>query len=574
MDNIDNKVIIIFILTTIIAALLIIIILNAIQKRKIKRIKKQLDKLEVEKNMLDSSPVIPELSKIESINRNEKLEAMYENWKNRLNEIRTEQIPKITDMLLEVDYSLSKMDHKTAAYKMAKLEMEMYKVRTNSDFLLKEIREITTSDERNRNIITTLKTKYRKLFDKFNQAKSDFGEIAEPIELQFENIAKRFEIFESAMEQNEYTEVPAITTSIDDMLKHMEIVVNEIPSIVLLSKTILPKKIKDVEEEYNKLCSEGYPLDYLNVEYNIEEANKKLVDIMDRSSVLNLENSLVELKVLLDYFENLFTEFDKEKIARREYEESCKIYTQKFNKTNKIVTEIFNQLDEIKRLYNLSDDSIKALNEIKDELDKANDDYKILVEHTSNNTFAYSKLVKEIETIIIRYSSIEERLDLVLDSIGNMKDDESRARQQLEEIKGILKDARNQTREYNLPVIPQSYIVELNDAQLAIKEIMKELDKKPITIEVLNTRVDTARDLVLKVYGTTKKMMRLASFAEMAVVYGNRYRTMDLELDRNLTHAEKLYFEGEYQKSLEISINSLNKIEPGIYDKLLNLYSK
>ena len=133
MDNIDNKVIIIFVLTTIIAALLIIIILNAIQKRKIKRIKKQLDKLEVEKNMLDSSPVIPELSKIESINRNEKLEAMYENWKNRLNEIRTEQIPKITDMLLEVDYSLSKMDHKTAAYKMAKLEREMYKVRTNSD---------------------------------------------------------------------------------------------------------------------------------------------------------------------------------------------------------------------------------------------------------------------------------------------------------------------------------------------------------------------------------------------------------------------------------------------------------
>ena len=43
--------------------------------------------------------------------------------------------------------------------------------------------------------------------------------------------------------------------------------------------------------------------------------------------------------------------------------------------------------------------AIKALNEIKDELDKANDDYKILVEHTSNNTFAYSKLVKEIETI-------------------------------------------------------------------------------------------------------------------------------------------------------------------------------
>ena len=57
------------------------------------------------------------------------------------------------------------MDHKKAAYEMAKLEMEIYKVRSNSDFLLKEIKEITTSEERNRSMITTLKTKYRQLFD-------------------------------------------------------------------------------------------------------------------------------------------------------------------------------------------------------------------------------------------------------------------------------------------------------------------------------------------------------------------------------------------------------------------------
>lgn len=574
MSDINNKLVLVFVLATIITVALIITILNVIQSRKNKNIKKQLDKLEVEKNLLDSSPVIPELSKIESINRNEKLEAMYENWKNRLNEIRTTQIPKITDMLLEADYSLSKMDYKSTIYKMARLEMEIYKVRTNSDFLLNEIKEITTSEERNRNIITTLKIKYRQLFEKFSQEKKEYGNIAEPVELQFENIAKRFELFENAMDQNAYTEVPTIINAIDDMLKHMTIVINEIPSIYLLAVNILPKKIKDIEIEYKNMVEEGYPLDYLNVEYNIEEANKKLVDILDRSSVLNLENSLIELKVLLDYFENLFTEFDKEKIARKEYTEANKTFKQKFEKTNNIIIEMFNQLDEIKKLYNLSDEDIIELNNIKEELEKAGSDYNLLIEHTGNNAFAYTKIVKEIETIIIRISNIEERIDIILDSIGNMKEDEVRARQQLEEIKEILRQAKNKSREYALPIIPQNYIVELNDAQLAIKEIVKELEKKPITIDVLNTRVDTARDLVLKVLGTTKKMMRLAMFAEMAIVYGNRYRSSHDGLDKQLTSAEKLYFEGDYQKSLEISINCLNKIEPGIYDKLLSLYSK
>ena len=154
-----------------------------------------------------------------------------------------------------------------------------------------------------------------------------------------------------------------------------------------------------------------------------------------------------------------------------------------------------------------------------------------------------------------------------------MKEDEIRARQQLEEIKAILKESKHKIREYELPVVPKTYFVELNDAQSAIKEIVKELEKKPITISVLNTRVDTARDLVLKLHGTTKEMMRTAMFAEMAIVYGNRYRSETEELNKQLNYAERLFFAGEYKKSLELSINSLNKVESGIYDKLLSLYA-
>ena len=105
-----------------------------------------------------------------------------------------------------------------------------------------------------------------------------------------------------------------------------------------------------------------------------------------------------------------------------------------------------------------------------------------------------------------------------------------------------------------------------------MREIVKELDRKPITIETLNTRVDTARDLALKLYGKTKEMMKTAMFAEMAIVYGNRYRSSEKEIDRNLNYSEVLFNKGDYQKSLELTINSLNKLEPGIYDKLLKLY--
>lgn len=568
-----NIVILLSVSIFIVSVILIIVVLYLLQNRKNKKYKEEIDKLEIEKNKLDSSPVIPELSKIESYLNNEKLEAMYNNWKERLDVIRTNQIPKITDMLLDADYSLSKMDYKKTIYKIAKLEMEIYKVRTNSEFLLNEIKEITGSEERNRAIVTKLKIKYRELYQKFQNTKQEFGDIGKTVELQFESIAHKFEEFEDLMEKNEYTEVVPVVKNIDDMIKHMTNVVEELPGIYLLSTSILPKKIEEVKEKYEKMTKKGYPLDYLNIEYNIKEAEEKIEDILKRAQVLNIEDSLFELKVLLDYFESLFTDFEKEKVNKSDYEEANKVFKIKFDKINNLMNDMLGSINEIKTLYNLKEKDLEELYKIKEELDSLKNDYDVLIEHTSNNTFAFSALTKEIENLSLKLVKLDERVDVILDSIGSMKEDEIRARQQLEEIKVILKESKTKIREYSLPVIPKTYFVELNDAQMAIKEIIKELDKKPITINVLNTRVDTARDLVLKLYQTTKEMVRTAMFAEMAIVYGNRYRSSVEDLDKYLRYSEKLFYRGEYKKSLEVSINSLDKVEKGIYDKLLNLYA-
>lgn len=558
----------------IIAIVLIIVTLNLIQQRKNKQIKDIIDNLEIEKNKINSTPIAPELSKIESFLKNEKLEVMYNDWKERLDDIKNKQIPKLTDMLIEADYSLSQMDYRSAMYKIAKLEMEIYKVRTNSDFLLSEIKDITSSEERNRAIITKLKSTYRDLYQKFMSIETEFGTIAKPVMLQFENISKRFEVFEEAMENNEYTEVTQIIKSIDEMLNHMKVLIEEVPPIVLMATNILPKRIKEIEETYKAMVRSGYPLDYLNVDYNIEEANKKINDIMDRANVLNLEDSLFELKVLLDYFDSLFGDFEKEKVERQNYNDTNNKFKVKLDKINDLVIEIFNQINELKSLYNLSKEDINLLNEVRDELKRLNADYKLLMDHIGNNTFAFSKLTKEIESLFLRLVDIEDTLDNSLDAIGSMREDEVRAHQQLEEIKLILKDSKTQIREYNLPVIPQSYFIELKEAQAAIKEIVYELEKKPITISTLNTRVDTARDLVLKLYTKTREMMKTAMFAEMAIVYGNRFRSAVEDVNKNLMYSEMLFYKGEYKKSLELSINTLNHIEPGIYNKLLKLYGE
>ena len=420
---------------------LVIGVLNFLQLRKNKKIKKTLESLEIEKNKLATSPIVPELAKVEAYLNNEKLKALYDEWSKRLKQIKEVQIPKLSDMILDAEYALSQMDYKGAMYKIAKLEMEMYKVRTNSDFLFGEIKDLTSSEERSRTIITTYKARYRTLFQKFTESKSDYGKYETIVSNQFEVIAKHFENFEKLMEQNEYTEVPRELQVIDELLNHINIVVDEVPSIVILITTVLPSRMEEVKSIYADMIKEGYPLDYLNVEYNLTEATKKIKDIDSKTTKLDMNESLMELKVLVEYFDSLFNDFEKEKQAKKDYEEKVVIFDNKLNKMNHVVNEIFGQIDEIKNIYNLNIDDLETLNDVKTEIDEANNNFILLKDHTTfNSTFAYSKLVREIEGLSNNLSHSQEKFESTLNLIGSMHDDELRARQQLEEIKNFLSE--------------------------------------------------------------------------------------------------------------------------------------
>lgn len=78
------------------------------------------------------------------------------------------------------------------------------------------------------------------------------------------------------MEKKDYEEVIYVVKGLTEMIEHMTIVINEIPEIMLMGKSLIPKRTEDVSSEYIKLTRENYQLDYLNVEYNIMETEKKL----------------------------------------------------------------------------------------------------------------------------------------------------------------------------------------------------------------------------------------------------------------------------------------------------------
>ncbi len=556
----------------IITMVIVVIVLLVMNKRYKKILTDEINGLERDKNLIISSSILSELNKVEALVNNNELKKKYRNWQKRFEDIRDKEIPKITDEIIELQNDFNEREYEKLKKSLINVELDINYLKTKADFLLEEIREITLSEERNRETIIKLKADYREIRNLYNTNEKDFEIIKNPIELQFENVDKLFLAFEDAMEKNEYLEVGKIVKAIDEVIGNLKIVINETKTIVNLGGVLIPKRIEDINNIYHKMKLEGYNLDYLNIEYNIDEVNKKIQDVFSRLNVLNVVDSVFELKTMLDYFDSLYNDFDKEKITKNLYEGYKRSILIKVSKLEKINNELYRKIDDIKYSYDLSDDEVLVISEIKEEFASIRASYDHIVEMERNKTLAYSRLAKEMEIINNKLTKSEEKLNVALRTLGSLKEDELRARDQLDEIKDILSQAKEKVRSYKLPVIPKNYYVELSEATLAINEMVKELDKRPISIKTLNLRVDTARDLVLKVYNTINETIKTAKMAETAIVYGNRYRVVNKDVDFGLAKAETAFYKGNFKNSLEQAINAINIIEPGIHKRLLEEY--
>lgn len=550
------------------SVIIIVIVLNKINKKDKNKYLKIINDLEKNKNLIISSGILTELNNANNLINNKEMQEMYDDWKKRFNYIKEVEIPKITDSLIEIQDLFDNKKYKDLNKLLAKTELNIDYVKTKSNYLLNEIKKVTTSSSRSREEILKLKQKYREIITKYNNNKTDYSLINGPIELQFENVDKLFSHFEVAIDENNYQETSKVLNALNDIVGNLELIIKESPSIILLGTKLLPSKMHDVYVEADKLRKDGYNLDYLNIEYNYEEANKKIADVLEKINVLNIEDSLLTLKTLLDYFDGLYNDFEKEVKAKKSFKELTRSILVRANKYEKINNELRKRGKQFIYSYDLTEDDIKILDILKDEIKEIKHDYDEIVEASRSKKYAYSRLDKEMKELNNRLGKCGNNLEYALKNLGSLKEDELRANDQLEEIKSILKKAKYKISSYKIPVIPRRYYIELSEASVAIKNVVIELEKKPISIKTLNIRVDTARDLVLKLYNTSNEIIRTAQLAETSIVYGNRYRSVNKGIDDALTNSERFFNNGEYKNSLEYTINAINKVEPDFYQKL------
>ena len=545
-------------------------VIKLIRKKENKKITKEVDSLEIKKNNLESLPIMIEIGKIEEIAKSEQLENKINNLKKEYNDIKDIKLSQIDDMIIELDDELKNHHKKDFQNTYVNIEILLEEVDYSFNNILKEIKEISSYEEKYREIVTKLKTKYRYLDRIFKEKEPMFKDLGQTIIMQFENIAKRFKDFDKVIDEKLYNEVVLVVKSLDTMIDNLDIIIKELPDILLLLNDLIPGRIKDLNDEYNKMQEEGFTLGFLNYEENINNIEMKENDILTRAKVLNINNSLFDLRMILEYLDNLFKELETEKKAKTEFDQLDNAFINKKDKLEKIVKDIYNELDDIKALYHLNEKDLEIIDKLNLKLAQIIKDYKKLNRDKKKKQESFQKRYITINELLNKINEIGKEFDSALRTLGSFYEDEKRAHTEYEDIEEIIKKCKRKIRNFKLPIIHDEYFVQEEEATTALHNVQEELQNKPIVIKNLNIRVETARDLTFKLLKTTDNMIKYAYFTEQLLIYSNRYRHQK-NIDKGLTKTEDLYYEGKYQESFNQIIKVIKTIDEDFASKITKI---
>ena len=537
------------------------------RKLQKKAMLKKINNLDVLCNEILSIPLQNEIDKAYTYAKGEQLEEKINHYQKTYENLKSVSFKEIEDMITELDFIVNNNRRLEFAEKYTLVELELAKNRYLINHMIEEIKELTSYEDKYRGIIIKLKNKYRILEREFQSNKDLYGVFVDTISMQFENIEKRFSDFEAVINENLYNEVVLVVHSLEGMIDHIGVVILELPDILVLVNDLIPSRLKELESVRNNMASEGFSLNFMKLDYNIKEIERIENDIVDRSKVLNIDNSLIELKTILEFLDSLFKDIEKEKKYRKDFDTTSTSFNERLASVKKTLHDMNNQLEDIKVLYGLKEEDLKDLENVGSEYNELVKNYRSLIRKVKKQDNSYGLFNKTLNELGMVLKKIEDNLDLTLKSLGSMQDDEERARDQLEEVQELLKSCKREIQSVKIPVVANNYFIELSEANEAILEIIKELEKKPIIIKTLNTRVDTARDLVFKLYNTTKSIVNNAYFAENLIVYANRYRNTN-DVNKILNKAEIMFYKGNYDGSLKLVVDMLERYEPGIKQKV------
>ena len=535
------------------------------------RKKQDLYPLLVMKDELERETLSDDLKKVKALEIAGKAEKLYAQWESEWYEIQSIDIEELDRDLYSAETYIDKFNFKRADEVIMNSGELIANIKDRIAGIRKEIKELTEVEPRNRELYEEIVVEYKELNRELLAKRHQYGAAAEQFEQNIKEIAPQLDDFKLLTSTGKYIEAQDKINSVKELITSLKERMEVLPDLLKEIEKTCPAQIQSLRLKVEEMEKKGFKLTHLEISSKIESSVWQLSDA--REKVKSGDVDLIEniLDGIYDVIDEVSNDLKKELEYKKYIEENYREITNKLELQDKLNEALYNNIQEIKNRYQIYQKDEEMVANYYDELSELLDvKHDIDVYINNQPKLNYKDLKEKVELLGQGLEKIEEDQTNYSRYLTSLREEEGHSRDKLifiNQEKEVIKRKLDNSR---VPGFSDRFIVLYKDVTDSYRYAIEELKKEPINIDLLKRAVAEAEES-LDIYSSeVNNILTDIELIEKLIRYANRYRKDNIEFHQQLTVAEQYYREYRYNKTLEIIRNSLDRVEPGAYERIRN----
>ena len=555
------------IFVSILIALIIFMIIY--HQVKLNMYRQELLDLQNQINGIKTLPLQYRLGRVQSIAKNmPEVVEQYEQFTEDFEKITEFQKNELGVLVDEVDAALFYRKTRGVKKNLALIREMTQRYDHDAKNLLARIEKVTEIENIQRVEIIRVKGKYRETANEYEKIRIKVEEFVPHVLEMFKELDDDFVKLETLMNNQMFADAKKFTEEIENRIDSLYVNLKDLPSYVYVVSDLLPSKIDKVDELISFLEGDDYALEEMKIATRRHEVDEQMEESIVQVKNVDIKAAAQVLEPLTGLIEELVIDLSKELDSYKQFKEK---WRESYNELQRLI-EIYQQvMKEYRRLTTefVIDEEEVVISKKYEEFRQIQNDTNHLIEQMELGHFAYADMLDHVVDLYDRMMKHDAYLEEFEKQKEDIENKNKETEELLENINIVLLEIKSEIKNEHLPLVNDSYRNYITDSYNKVEEIKRFKAHKPVVLNELCAKVEGARDVIYKLYDNVHNMIVTAGMVEDAIVYANRYRSMFLEVNTELTKAEVLFRNGEYRNALQVAVDILERLEPGKYEELI-----
>ncbi|WP_145463267.1 septation ring formation regulator EzrA [Staphylococcus haemolyticus] len=552
------------VLYTILAIIIIVLIIVGIMFYLRSNKRKIVEEAEERKLKVQRLPFEENLKQLSELNLKGETRKKYDAFKRDTLDYTNNYLAPVEEKIHDAEIQLDKFQFSGAQSDIDDAHELMDKYEAGYQQQVEDVNEIVSLHKENEQVYEKCKTNYREMKRDVLANRHQFGDAASPLEKRIESFEPELEQYEELKEEGNYVQAHNHIMGLNESMNEVQKYMDEIPELIREAQKELPGQFQDLKYGCRDLKMNGYDLDHVKIDGTLQSLKTELNFVEPMISRLELDNANDKLEQINDKLDEMYDLIEHEVKAKNEVEETKEQITDELFKAREMNYTLRTEIDYIRENYFINESDVHSIRQHENEIQNLVAVYDEILKEMAKSAVRYSEVKDNLEYLDDHVKVINENQEKLQNHLIQLREDEAEAEDNLLRIQSKKEEVYRRLLASNLTSVPERFIIIKNEIDHEVRETNDQFSERPIHVKQLkdkvakiviqmNTFEDEANDVLVN-----------AVYAERLIQYGNRYRKDHNNVDKSLNEAERLFKNNRYKRSIEISEQALESVEPGI----------